>query len=196
MHEALVRAALAAALVTTGCGANGSASLPADQALPTATARPQAPRINWDGPYKEMVSTTLDRAQQDGQLPFEFTPPRFTVEPYRVDVTSPAFASRLGSLVLIHYRLGAGDGMPLDGRVLVTESATDYTERYFAEVLADPPGRPQDFQSVTVKGVPGVLNVSPDGLTSRVQLIRPGVMLDITGPALPSSVAMQLAALL
>lgn len=77
---------------------------------------------------------------------------------------------------------------------MVVERPTDLPSDWYTSVLADPPGRPQDFSTVSVSGATALVNTSPDGKTTRVGFIRDGVMFDLSGPAVSSAKAVELAA--
>lgn len=167
---------------------------------PTATSSfgadvkpPPAPPIDWDGPATDARTTSLTAVQAGGVLPFQVKKPDFGIDPVLVE-SSQAGVPPDATFLILRYRFSDPNGFNGDTRVVVEERPTNLPSDWYTSVLADPPGRPQDFSTVSVSGARALVNVSPDGTTARVGFIRNGVMFDLSGPAVSPAKAVELAA--
>lgn len=159
----------------------------------TTVEHPPAREINWDGPATDARETSLTAIQAGGALPFQVQKPKFGIDPRSVEV-SQAGVPPDATFLILRYRFSDPNGFNGDTRVVVEERPTNLPSDWYTSVLADPPGRPQDFSTVSVSGARALVNVSPDGTTARVGFIRNGVMFDLSGPAVSPAKAVELAA--
>ncbi len=192
LRGALVIAALSGAIV--GCGERPAPEGPQvvrEAAGPSADPPVGVPRIDWDKPFRDGVGTTTAGAKTAGALTFQPRPPRFAEPPVSILVTNPATTPLDQRAVAFVYRFPTGTDFPTDGRVVVTQTATDLTVANLEATVADPPGPPENFRMIDLAGQPALL-IQGDGV-GRVRFIRNRVMFDITGPAVSPAVVSQLA---
>lgn len=184
--------------VVVGCGERpapeGPQPVVRGAAAPSTVLPVAVPETDWDRPFKDGLQTTTSDARTAGQLSFAPQLPHFVQSPVRIQVTDPAATPQDQRAVAFVYRFPTGVNYPTDGRVVVTQTATDQTVANLDTTVEDPPGPPENFRMIDVAGQRALL-ITGDGV-GRVRFIRSGVMFDITGPAVSPTVVSKLAELL
>lgn len=167
------------------------AAAPAPSEGGAATA-PEGPAINWDHPVPDGVTTSVGLAASAGHLPFAPIVPTVGFGPTTVEVTKPGDPYVFVGL-LFKFPTGTNE-FPTDGRVRILESPTKLVDADLQAMADNPPGPKDHFKLIALGRGKALLNWN-NGI-GRIWLIRDGIMIDITGPAVSPDQVQKIAAAL
>lgn len=179
-------------MLGSGCAAQGrspgaAATLTQSMAIPNGSLQTNWARVFFDG-----VSATPAAAKATGALPFDPVVPPFRAKLLATEVNNPA-TTRIVSDRSVGYlfRFPLGPGFPRDGRLKLVEKQATPQDDNFAAIVADPPGRPEDFKLITVGGRHALL--IQGGGVGRVRMISNGRGFDFSGPDVTPEMVVALA---
>lgn len=187
-------------LVLAGCGrghTGTSGSLTSMNGLGSGAVPAIAgggPTIDWDHPLANGMTTNLSALTTNatGQgLMFSPKVPAFSAKLRNVDVTDQRLEPPQGRGVAFIFDFSGDPRFPSDTRVYVNEQPSRGTEADMEAMVQNPPGPPGDFSLAHANGVTFLL-IQDSGI-GRAEFINNGVTFDVTGPAVPPNVALDLA---